>query len=404
MTEPSHHREPSWADWVIVSIFLTMMVLPVAVTLAHREPAASEQENRNLSRLPTVAWSAKSINDFPASFEAYYNDHFGLRNQFIRWHHLWKLRVLNVSPSPAVVLGQQGWMFDKETVDYLRARPLTFEELEKWRAYFEEKERFVAAEGVKFILVIPPSTSTVYPEYLPRWSTGSLHGTRLDQVLRHMETHSRIRILDLRPALIEAKTTARLYQRTDTHWNDRGAYIGYREIIESIARDLPEVGRPAPLSEFEARTQIAAAGDVARLTGLADLFGEERLELVPRMPRHSKITEWFPEGARFPATFCMKIEGSSKPRAIVFHDSFTHASLFPFLAEHFSEVWFHWSHYFDAGLTVPVFSHARGEFRWQPGMMTQRPGRPKADIVILEIAERLLSYDPMPTWEQIKGK
>ena len=38
-----------------------------------------------------------------------------------------------------------------------------------------------------------------------------------------------------------AKTRERIYFQTDTHWNDRGAFVAYRELIEAVRAQVPAV-------------------------------------------------------------------------------------------------------------------------------------------------------------------
>ena len=46
--------------------------------------------------------------------------------------------------------------------------------------------------------------------------------------------------MDVRPALIAAKSSGILYYRTDTHWNDWGAFIAYQQIIAQVQKLLPQ--------------------------------------------------------------------------------------------------------------------------------------------------------------------
>jgi alginate O-acetyltransferase complex protein AlgJ len=386
----------SWGDKVLILVFLGVISLPLVSQALHFAPAVSDHENRRLARRPPLSLSAASINAFPAAFDAYYSDHFGFRSQLIRCHSLWKLRLFHVSPSPRVILGKEGWLFDDATVDYFRAPALTAEELEKWRLFLEERQRFVEAEHLPYLAVIAPSPCSIYPEFLPDSVRRGARETRLDQLLEYLRRHSHVRILDVRPALLEAKAAGRLYNRTDTHWNDLGAYVAYREIIRALAPTSPGIS-PLPASAFELRKSPVPGGDIARLLAVPEFFPEEKVELEPRVPRRSQVAEWLPEESNPPAAFSMKIGDPSMPRAIVFHDSFTYASLYPFLAEHFREIWFHWNHYFGPGLRVKVETDSR-QIRWSPGELKEGERLP---VVIHEIAERLLLYKAPPTWTEL---
>jgi alginate O-acetyltransferase complex protein AlgJ len=395
-SSPPNSSSPA-ADRVLVSIFLLMIALPSIANLLRLESRVPQLENRRLTAFPALSLDATKLAAFPSAFEAYYNDHFGLRNQFIRWHNILKLRALHVSPSRHVILGKENWLFDDDTVAYYCAPTLTTAELEKWERAFEERARFVAAEGAAYVLVFVPTSTSIYPEFLPDWVKRQNHETRLDQLLRQLRAHSQISIVDLRDSLLKAKSGARLYHRTDSHWNDHGAHVGYGEIMRTVARQFPGTD-PLPPSAFEPRVVTTPGGDIARMLALPDVLTEEALELLPRTPRRSRIAEWLPEGTAPPPTaFRMKLDDYSKPRAIIFHDSFTYASLYPFLAEHFGDVWFHWNHYFGPGLQVSI---RRGQPLWNPQRMAAPDGEWRPDVVIQIFAERFLLYKPLSLWAE----
>jgi hypothetical protein len=75
-----------------------------------------------------------------------------------------------------------------------------------------------------------------------------------------------VTVIDLRPALRDAKSSSLVYYKTDSHWNTRGAYAAYREILRVLKSEFPEVSakaweslRPKPVE----RTGL----DMARMLG-----------------------------------------------------------------------------------------------------------------------------------------
>ena len=392
------------SDLVLIAFFLLAIGLPLAAKFVLPDRAVAAQENRRLAKFPTLNWQGKTLTAFPAAFEKYYDDHFGFRDWLIRWHHLVKLRLLGVSPSPKVVLGKAGWMFDRDTVQYYQAPPLTTEALEKWLRFFEERQRFAVAKGHPFLLVFAPLPSTIYPEYLPDAIRHEPRASRLDQLLAHLRDRSSLPIVDLRESLSSGKDAERLYQRTDTHWNELGAYCGYTQIMDALAEQFPGL-QPVPRTAFDIQENLAPGGDIARMMGLGDQFPEQRFAFTRHGGPAARVAQWYPEDSRIPMGFCMRTADASKPRAIVYHDSFTFESLYPFLAENFSEVWFHWNHYYGPDLSVKLYSNAqRQEFAWQPEAQSGLAGTDRPVIVILEIAERQLLYDAPPTWEQLEQR
>jgi len=102
MRDPADKTKASRADVILVAFFLIAITLPLVAKLVLPDRAVAASENRRLAKFPKLDWKGKALEAFPSAFEKYYNDQFGFRDQLIRWHHLVKLRVLGVSPSPRV--------------------------------------------------------------------------------------------------------------------------------------------------------------------------------------------------------------------------------------------------------------------------------------------------------------
>jgi hypothetical protein len=111
----------------------------------------------------------------------------------------------------------------------------------------------------------------VYPEFLPAWLQNAAptnRETKLDQFLQYMKAHSTVEILDLRPVLIAAKTTAPTYLQNDTHWNLFGGFVGSQEVIRTLQKQFPDLP-PLRLEDFNWTNTPAAGGDIARILGQA---------------------------------------------------------------------------------------------------------------------------------------
>ena len=62
------------------------------------------------------------------------------------------------------------------------------------------------------------------------------------------------------PRVFEAKTRERVYQQTDTHWNDRGALVAYQQIIEAVRARVPRDAAGLDARRFRRRS-IAPSRD-----------------------------------------------------------------------------------------------------------------------------------------------
>jgi hypothetical protein len=250
-----------------------------------------------------------------------------------------------------VIRGSNGWWFyadDGAMLDYAEAPPFTTSELEVWRRTLQDTNDWLHARGIAYLFVLAPDKHQVYPEYMPKAIRRAPY-SRMDQLVAHLATHSTVPVLDLRLALRRAKSRERIYHRTDTHWNDRGAYVAYAQILSSLSGSLPNL-RPIPPEMFEPHHVRSDGLDLARMMGLTRVLEEDNLTLDWRRPPAAQIVE--PLAHSFDdadGRVVTVLRDASRPRAVVFHDSFASA-LMPFLSEHFSRAVYLWQYNVDPDL------------------------------------------------------
>ena len=322
----------------MIAIFLAAISLPLGGKLLGLESAFALTENRRPAPLPTIELKGWSLVSFPRRFERYWNDSFAFRRYLIRWHGLTKLG-LGLSPSPKVVLGKDGYLFyaAEQSVDYFRAaKPFSPIELARWRDDLEGRRAWLAERGIRYLVVVAPNKETIYPEYMPEGIRPVRPETRLDQLLKELRENSNVAVLDLRGALRRAKLDGRVYHKTDTHWNDAGAFVAYREILAQLQKLVPGIdGNPAPISFQAQRTDGL---DLARLTALEDRFPEEQINAILRKPRQAREAKGDPtESFTTTEVAVMECATCGEARAVMFHDSFN-TNVAPFLAEHFGRI------------------------------------------------------------------
>jgi len=335
----------------LVIAFLAALVTPATVMLARLDPEPARAENRELAPPPAWPGSWTALRAFPAAASHYFEDHFGLRAALVRWQAVLRLRLLHVSASPDVILGRGGWLFyagDGASEDIASAVPFTHDELEMWRSTLQHTQDWMQAYGIAYVFVIAPDKHQVYAEELP----ASVHRvgaeTRTEVLVRYLHDHSTVPVLDLQPLLETAKRNERLYHRTDTHWNDRGAYVAY----DAIVRALGVVGAPASRASFDAPSVYVPGMDLAGMLGVTGALSEEDLALVPRSPRRARVLEPVRPDAHFmEARIVTEQPDSTRPRAVVFRDSFGSA-LVPFLSEHFSRAVYLWQYNVDPEIVL----------------------------------------------------
>jgi alginate O-acetyltransferase complex protein AlgJ len=369
---------------LLIAVFLVVLVLPAIGTMFGIQRATAAEENRTLAPRPRVDMSRASWRAFPAAFTRYFEDNFAFRPLLVRWQAMVRLNALGVSPSPSVVKGTNGWWFyadDGAMLDYAEARPFTRPELEVWRQTLQNANDWLRARGIEYVFVLAPDKHQVYPEYMPQAIRRAAH-SRMDQLVAYLAAHSTVRVLDLRPALWHAKSAERIYHQTDTHWNDRGAYVAYAQIMSSLSASFPAL-HPRPKAMFEARHVRAGGFDLARMMGLFQVLEEDNLTLESRRPPAARIVEpRTPNPYGIDARLVTTLPDGSQPRAVIFRDSFASA-LIPFLSEHFS----------------------RAVYLWQYNVDPSVIEREQPDIVIHQmVGRRLATLTPYDPFAQVEGE
>jgi hypothetical protein len=374
---PAGTRIRTISEWTLIGVFLVAISLPLAGTFLPRRFNQAANDLRPLASAPRFCLSRQMIYTYVPEFENYWNDHFAFRGTLIRALNIAKVRWLHVSTSAHVLLGRASWLFYTPYppgTDYHGVRPFTPDELEHWQRVLEHRREWLERRGCRYLVFIPPDKQTIYPEYLDPTYRSQHARSRLDQLLEHLHRHgSRVEVLDIRQPMQTIKAQERLYHRTDSHWNDRGAFVGYQHLVGRLSQWFPDL-RPDPRSAFAEATTQKPGGDLATMVDLAERDREEWLSLAPKAPRRAirarEGVVW-PAGATFPLghPFARECDDPRLPCAVMFHDSF-YVALDPFLSEHFRRIAYVWTDDFYPDVVE----------------------REKPEVVIQEMLERKLSY------------
>ncbi|HEY9036967.1 MAG TPA: hypothetical protein VIM96_09680 [Pseudomonadales bacterium] len=356
-------------------------------------PTTTTFEKRSLAAMPKRPLRLDEMSAWPKAWESWWSDAGYQRQAFISWHN--RLRAAaGISPQTNVVVGKDGWLFfsgAEVLTDYRNAKLYRPDEIERWQRYLRHRDQDAKSKGAVYYLVIPPNKHTVYAEYLPDYIRPLTPISRLDQIIAAMQG-SGVRIIDLRPALLEAKQYRQAYHKGDTHWNLWGANYAQYEILRSLQQDFSLIKPTLYSSEqfIDADMKAFNDADMRYYYGLYYMFGaadrlSELQPLLTALDRRCvkdaplalepwKHVEKKVRNRVFVASQC----DQGHYRALIFRDSFAEL-LKPFLSSAFS---------YAAYIRVnrPMTLHY-----WNYFMDEVQP-----DIVLDEMIARHLRYVPKP--------
>jgi len=268
------------------------------------------------------------------------------------------------------LVGKDGWFFytdDFSIDDYQKIIEFRPNKLARLQKRLDRLNADLKAEGVILLVVIPPDKSTIYPQYMPGAIPVVGQKSRLDQFIEYMKLNGNTDILDLRSALLTASRSRDIYHKTDTHWNDVGAYYAYEQIMNALSSSYPSL-TPHGMSDYKYTYAGNSVHDLSLLMGLSN-YTEENWLLKPDFAIQLEQTRTVLPDGRYIGT--VTNADTRLPKLLVFRDSF-YEPLAHFIEPHFSRV-----------KTIP-FTYKKDV--WSLDWIQ----REKPDIVIIEVAERVL--------------
>lgn len=368
-------KDHLYFDSILIATFLVGIFLPLLLTDTRE---ISQIEKRKLTPFPEWRWDGEALKSFTVAFQEYFNDHFGLRNYFARGFSSLAV-MLGSSPKDSMLLiGKDSWHFyilkrdGNNLEDFRKNDGLSSEELQQWKSALETKYNWLKQKGIDYLFVIAPNKHSIYPEYYPARIRPVGTQSRLDQFMEYMRD-SEVPVLDLRPALIQAKPEGLLYYKFGTHWNDFGAAVAQYAIMQHIAQGRPAITPVRYNADaFIWNTEKGETWDLS-------IFDQK--QIVPRLHTpllacEKQFIEKNPVDSDT-ATF-MTSGPSSGPVVLIFRDSFFTA-LQPYISTYFSK-----SIYVDTGQSAGQSD----EETFRKYVEQYHPG-----VVIEELVERWLYFN-----------
>ena len=215
-------------------LFFAVCAVPGVLLLHQPEEDTSNAEKRKLAELPDFYDENGNFNqNWSSEFQSYVSDHFGFRKNLVSLDSHLKADLLHVSAEEDVIIGKDGWLFYTPTVDNFIGRETISElGLQNIVHNLEMMQKFAEQQGSQFILAVVPNKNTVYPEYMPDNYRQFSNHIFLNDILAEKNS---VNTVQLEKILSETRrnTPELLYHKQDTHWNNMGALIGYRAIMDS---------------------------------------------------------------------------------------------------------------------------------------------------------------------------
>lgn len=176
--------------------------------------------------------------------------------------------------STQVLLGKNNWLFYKTELDghplwdYMGINHFTDDELAAIAANLVSMRDGFNERGVDFYVTALPNKEIIYEEYMPDTVARVDTVSRAEQLANYIWDNTDLVYVYPKQALLDTKAEGQIYYQTDTHWNQKGAFVGMQQLMHEAygveAKNLDSVSFDITSNDL--------AGDLAVIGGVADKY------------------------------------------------------------------------------------------------------------------------------------
>lgn len=205
---------------ILAIFFALVMIFP-------KDEQASLQENRPLAQMPKASLDSVFSGEFGSDYETYLTDNVGFRSKFVtlgtKIENIRGIqrkvagRIIDLANGSKLVLN------DGKIMEVYRKNPETMAKyIDTLNAYSD-----AFSDKVDMYLMLAP-TQIEFDTSKYRELADSEKET-IDTVYSNVKKFKTVNVYDK----LKDNTDEYIYFRTDHHWTQRGAYYGYRSIMET---------------------------------------------------------------------------------------------------------------------------------------------------------------------------
>ncbi|OHE56486.1 MAG: hypothetical protein A2Z47_04180 [Thermodesulfovibrio sp. RBG_19FT_COMBO_42_12] len=329
-----------------ITLSLILVILCISLIGWFVKHSAKLDEKRALAIMPAISLRQMLDNTFYLRIERYFNDHFIFRSQLINAKSWIDYNLFRSPISSKVHIGKDNWLYlDEELFDYTNGGCKDKEKIRELAFQLNELERMLELSGKKFIFIVAPNKSTIYPEYvdIDQIRLGC-QKSRYDILLESFKEYPVRNIIRLDNVLNAAKRREQVYFKTDTHWNVYGAKLASHAILSHLYHiyQLSLSRQQFPDIKISPYTY---SGDLAQMLSL-DI--SENSGYPEKISYHSEfyITNLKPLSNGYPCFRATAKPSDNElllPMAILYRDSFMNVPV-RFLTSSFEQLDVYWTY------------------------------------------------------------
>lgn len=227
-------QNKSRIDIVFLTVFFILLFLPM---LHISDAEKSEQENRMLAKYTPLIdyWGGYNLK-YGKNFDAWFSDRFWGRDELIKvYYKIKKINKYTITAKASKL--KNDWYFNDNELS-----TLTISEKQKvqYKKNIQYLLQFCKENNIKCYMEIVPAKIYYAKDGLINNKLKEYNDT-LPQFIKYIKETLNFEIIYPLDELKEADKSDYVYFKTDHHWTDWGAYIGYQALLKQLKKDFPDI-------------------------------------------------------------------------------------------------------------------------------------------------------------------
>lgn len=332
---------------VFLILFLSVFAIPLILT-DFSSGGVSDDENRNLAKFPSFLVDGKFNEKFTTQFETWFMDHMGLRQDMITLNAKVQYEVFDTMLNNSEYLigrnGDLNYATDAIIKDFAHVNLRSEAEVAKIGESYQKISDWMGEKGIPFYYVQCVDKHTICPEQFIDTVKQIGDVSKTDQVISYLENNTTVNTVYMKDILLQEKQNYEVFSSwgDPTHWTPRGAYIGYKYLMERLRDDL--------LSDLlileESDYKIYEVNDGKTLNKVIhedDMV--EHLDILSTQAQKGDISVMGKWAEKERHSVWYNPNANNDKKLLIMGDSYFNSFIIDDIAESFSEVWLIWGDY-----------------------------------------------------------
>lgn len=218
---------------IYVITLICLLAVPFALFFIF--PSVNTTENKKLSEFPSISTEGKINENYLKDLSQYFEDRFAFRTELVDINSRIRSKLFMTSSNDEVIVGTDGWLYYSATLDDYRGDDLSSDrELYNIARNVAIMQDYVENKGGKFVFTICPNKNSLYPDNMPSQLSYKVSNERDARRLEKYLSEAKVNYVNLYE-LYEGESDVQ-YLRTDSHWNKKGAVLGYNAMLDKAEK------------------------------------------------------------------------------------------------------------------------------------------------------------------------